>query len=106
MISCPKCKNKTLRTINSRPNKIEDAVWRQRKCQKCKYVFQTAERVIDDIPTTHTQNRPKAAQRPLKRQQRHKNKVNIALLDLESLSDEELEELMFSNPDMFNDDKL
>ena len=106
MISCPNCQNDKLATINSRPNRIPDAVWRQRKCLKCKYVFETIERVYTDKPVKHTPKPPKPTQRPLNRQQKPKSKTNFAKIDLESLTDAQLEDLMFSNPEMFDEDEM
>ncbi len=106
MLTCPKCKHNKLNTINSRPNKIPDAVWRQRKCLKCEHVFQTVERILNKKTLKHTLIEAKPPQRPLKRQQRPKKKANVIAMDLENLTDSELEELMFSSPEIFNDDEM
>lgn len=106
MLTCPKCKHNKLNTINSRPNRIPDAVWRQRKCVKCNHVFETVERLLTENTINQRQNKTKPPQRPLKRKQRPKKRNNVIRMNLENLTDSELEELMFSNPEVFDDDEM
>lgn len=42
---CPHCQNSQVFVVNSRPTKHNSQVWRRKKCQSCKEVFTTYEKI-------------------------------------------------------------
>ena len=104
-MKCPKCNDTKSLVCDSRPRDDDFATLRKRRCRGCNFVYHTVE-IFYNKPVKQKAEKPKpkvdikrAKKAQMnKRLARMKRKQAINQIDM--MSDEELEEAMFSGQDL------
>ena len=102
-MKCPKCNFSKSLVCNSRPRKDDSAKIRKRRCQSCDFVYHTVE-IFYNKPVREKVSKPKVDIKQAKKAQMNKRLAKIkrreAAQRIDMMSDEELEQAMFSGLDL------
>lgn len=105
-MKCPKCNFSKSLVCDSRPRQDDFATMRKRKCQSCDFVYHTVE-IFYNKPTKPKVVKPKLKPHQIKQSKKAQMNKRLARLkrqeavqQIDMMSDEELEEAMFSGQDL------
>ncbi len=104
-MKCPKCNFGKSLVCDSRPREDDFATMRKRKCQNCDFVYHTVEIFYNKpVKPKVVKPKPKADIKQAKKAQMNKRLAKIkrreAAERIDMMSDEELEQAMFSGSDL------
>ena len=104
-MKCPKCDCPNSLVSDSRPRDDDFATLRKRRCKGCNHVYHTVE-IFYNKPVKQkvAKPKPKADIKRVKKAQMNKRLARMkrrqAINQIDMMSDEELEEAMFSGQDL------
>ena len=107
-VNCTKCNGKT-KVYNSRPSG-DNTIRRNRECLTCSHREASVETWVSQTQTAKPKEAPKPKlvqnSNPKKKKRTAPSKQAITFADTALLTDEQVEELMFSERICFDDDEL
>ena len=104
-MKCPKCNDTKSLVCDSRPRDDDFATLRKRRCRGCNFVYHTVE-IFYNKPVKQKAEKPKPKVdiKRAKKAQMNKRLARMkrrqAINQIDMMSDEELEEAMFSGQDL------
>jgi transcriptional regulator NrdR family protein len=102
-MKCPSCDNAKSIVTDSRPREDDFAAIRRRKCSRCDFVYHTVE-IFYNKPVKQKAVKPKVDVKKAKKAQMNKRLTRLkrreAARRIDEMTDEELEEAMFSGADL------
>lgn len=104
-MKCPKCNFSKSLVCDSRPREDDFATMRKRRCQSCDFVYHTVEIFYNKpVKQKAVKPKPKTDIKQAKKAQMNKRLARIkrreAAQRIDMMSDEELEQAMFSGSDL------
>jgi len=92
--------------LDSRNRASTEGLYRKRRCQKCNAIFKTQEVILVEKPKSKPKPKPKSNVVKARFKYRRKKPVeNILPQNIDNLTDEELENLIFEEGFVFDDDE-
>ena len=102
-MKCPKCNFSKSLVLDSRPREDDSAKIRKRRCQSCDFIYHTVE-IFYNKPVREKVSKPKVDNKQAKKSQMNKRLAKIKRREtakrIDMMTDDELEEAMFSGADL------